>query len=419
MHFFTAAFATAILVSPILAAPGPLRAIETYSGSTSGKYIVKFKAGVSRRQWIKKLGLVKAVDWEHLNGIASNLNTDALNTLRASGDVEYISEDGIMHTQAVQEDATWGLQRISTVGNITNATTTPVTGFTYTYEDTAGEGVDIYIVGAPDFTVSFDSFNINTQFGGRATWGLSVENYAQADGHGHGTHCAGTAAGITYGVAKKANIIAVKVLSDAGSGSVSGIVTGLNWVISQAEISGRPSIVSLSLGGSASTPLDNAIAAVTAAGIHAAVAAGNSNANAANYSPARAPSAVTVGASTILDERASFSNYGPVVDIFAPGLSVLSSWIGGTTVRRFEVLSFLIDKSTHLWLREKATNVISGTSMATPHVAGLIAYLISKDGNLSPAEISTKLQTYSVKGALTSLPSTTLNYLAHNAPLEE
>uniref|UniRef100_A0A8H7Y437 Peptidase S8/S53 domain-containing protein n=1 Tax=Psilocybe cubensis TaxID=181762 RepID=A0A8H7Y437_PSICU len=382
MHFFSATLITlAVLVGPVFSAPNPLRAVETYSGTTSGKYIVKFKAGVSRKQWIKKLGLSKAVDWQSVNGISSHLNTDALNTLRASDDVEYISEDGIMYTQAVQEDATWGLQRISSVGKITN-TTRPATAFTYTYDDSAGEGVDIYIVD----TDSPGVFVNHTQFGGRATWGLSVENYRDADGHGHGTHCAGTAAGISYGVAKKANIIAVKVLSDSGSGSVSGIVTGLDWVISQVAASGRPSIVSLSLGGSASTPLDNAIAAVTAAGIHAAVAAGNSNANAANYSPARAPSAVTVGASTILDERASFSNYGPIVDIFAPGLNVLSSWIGGTT--------------------------------ATPHVAGLIAYLISKEGNLSPAEMSAKLQTYSVKGALTGLPSTTLNYLAQNAALE-
>ncbi|KAH9485833.1 Cuticle-degrading protease [Psilocybe cubensis] len=335
MHFFSATLITlAVLVGPVFSAPNPLRAVETYSGTTSGKYIVKFKAGVSRKQWIKKLGLSKAVDWQSVNGISSHLNTDALNTLRASDDVEYISEDGIMYTQAVQEDATWGLQRISSVGKITN-TTRPATAFTYTYDDSAGEGVDIYIVD----TDSPGVFVNHTQFGGRATWGLSVENYR--------------------------------------SGSVSGIVTGLDWVISQVAASGRPSIVSLSLGGSASTPLDNAIAAV---------AAGNSNANAANYSPARAPSAVTVGASTILDERASFSNYGPIVDIFAPGLNVLSSWIGGTT--------------------------------ATPHVAGLIAYLISKEGNLSPAEMSAKLQTYSVKGALTGLPSTTLNYLAQNAALE-
>lgn len=166
MRFFTATFATlAILAAPVLAAPNPLRAVETYSGSTTGKYIVKFKAGVSRKQWVKKLGLAKAVDWESLNGIAGrcgsslvlrqkltffvglptgNLNTDALNILRASADVEYVSEDGIMYTQAVQyvpsvttnpcslltillslcrEDATWGLQRISSVGKITNTST--------------------------------------------------------------------------------------------------------------------------------------------------------------------------------------------------------------------------------------------------------------------------------------------------------
>ncbi|KAF8161600.1 serine protease [Crassisporium funariophilum] len=386
MRFFTVTFATlAILAAPVFAAPSSMLAVETYSGSTSGKYIVKLKAGVSKKAWIKKLGLAKTVDWDIVNGFASTLDTDALNTLRASADVELISEDGIMHTMAVQENAPWGLERISSLTKPANQDAGALT-YTYTYDDTAGEGVDIYIV---DTGVYVD----HTQFGGRARWGLSVEGYAEADGHGHGTHCAGTAAGSQYGVAKNANIIAVKVLSDAGSGSISGIVTGLNWVISQAKLSGRPTIVSMSLGGGASTVLDNAIASLTEAGIHVAVAAGNSNTDAANTSPARSPTAITVGASTIADTRASFSNYGAVVDIFAPGLNVFSSWIGSNT----------------------ATNIISGTSMATPHIAGLIAYLVGKDGNVTPAEMATKLKGLSVKGVLTGIPSTTVNELAQNA----
>ncbi|PSS34005.1 hypothetical protein PHLCEN_2v1909 [Hermanssonia centrifuga] len=186
----------------------------------------------------------------------------------------------------------------------------------------------------------------------------------------------GTAAGSQFGVAKGANLIAVKVLSDSG-------VSGLNWVATQARSSGRPSIATMSLGGGASTSLDNAVASV---------AAGNSNVDAGTTSPARAPSANTIGATTIADARASFSNFGSVVDLWAPGQNVISAWIGSTT----------------------ATNNISGTSMATPHVAGLIAYLIGRDGNSSPAAMSTTLKNASVKNAISGIPSGTINDLARN-----
>jgi cerevisin len=158
-------------------------------------------------------------------------------------------------------------------------------------------------------------------------------------------------------------------------------ISGLNYVATQAASTGRPSIATLSLGGSANTALDNAITSLTSKGIHVTVAAGNDGTNAANTSPARVPSAITVGASTIADAKASFSNYGSVVDIFAPGQYVTSSWIGSTT----------------------ATNNISGTSMATPHIAGLVAYLISVNGNASPASISSQIQSLSTKSALSGI----------------
>lgn len=150
--------------------------------------------------------------------------------------------------------------------------------------------------------------------------------------------------------------------------------------------------MSMSLGGGRSTPLDNAVATLTAGGVHVVIAAGNSNTDAANTSPARAPSAITVGASNIADARASFSNYGAVVDVFAPGQDVISSWIGS----------------------DDATNKISGTSMATPHVAGLVAYLISVHGNKTPAEIEALVVELSSKDALTGIPSGTANRIAQN-----
>ncbi|KAF9524976.1 serine protease [Crepidotus variabilis] len=385
---FSAAFATlALFVLPIFAAPSGLIDIQTYRGEKTGKYIVKFKPGVSPKAWVQKLGLTNSVQWKNFNGLASTLSTDNLNTLRASADVQYITEDGIVHTTdtITQTDAPWGLSRLSSPGGLTVKDDTSL-NYTYVYDSTAGAGVDIYVV---DTGVYVN----HTQFGGRATWGFAAAGYAQADGHGHGTHVSGTAAGSQFGVAKAANIIAVKVLSDGGSGSIAGVVSGLDWVRSQAPTTGRPSVVSMSLGGSANDALDEAVEALTAAGVHVAVAAGNNEDDAKWYSPARAPSAVTVGAFDVTDTYAWFSNYGPLVDISGPGVDVISSWIGSPD----------------------ATNSISGTSMATPHISGLIAYLLSKDGSISPAEMTTKLQALSLKNVITEIPADTVNDLAQNA----
>ncbi|KAJ8522139.1 hypothetical protein ONZ45_g1228 [Pleurotus djamor] len=379
---FSALFASLAILAPVLAAPA-LRTVESYSGErVQDSYIVKLKAGASRKALLRNLGVNATYEWDTaLNGFAGKLSAKDLDALRASADVESISEDGVMSIFATQTNAPWGLARLSTPSRLTSTNSAALT-FSYTY-DATGSGVDVYVVDTGVLTS-------HSQFGGRARWGATFGGYANADGNGHGTHCAGTVAGSQFGVAKGANIIAVKVLSDSGSGSVSGIVSGLNWVLTAARSSGRPSVVSMSLGGGASTAMDNAVASLTAAGIHVVVAAGNSNTNAANTSPARAPSAITVGASTITDARASFSNYGAVVDIFAPGQDVISSWIGSTS----------------------ATNRISGTSMATPHIAGLVAYIISYSGNLSPAAMSTRIQSLSVRGALSGIPSGTVNYLA-------
>ncbi|KAK0421898.1 alkaline serine protease [Armillaria borealis] len=202
-------------------------------------------------------------------------------------------------------------------------------GTRYNYDPSGGAGVDVYV----------------STFGGRASWGATFGGYANADGNGHGTHVAGTVGGTQYDVAKSVHLIVVKVLDDSGSGYIS-------------EASGKPSIVSLSLGGSASTTFDNGIIAVINAGIHVVIAAGSDNTNALGTSPARVAAAISVGATTIADARAAFSNYGSVVDIFAPGQYITSSWIGGT-------------------------------SMATPHVSDLVAYLIGLNSNQSPRQRGT------------------------------
>jgi cerevisin len=300
-----------------------------------------------------------------------------------------------------EKNAPWGLARISHRDSLSFGSWNK-----YLYASDGGEGVDVYVI---DTGTNYK----HVDFEGRAHWGKTIPNGdADEDGNGHGTHCSGTVAGKRYGVAKKANVYAVKVLRSNGSGTMSDVVKGVEWA-AQAHTKAvkeakdgkkkgfKGSSANMSLGGGKSTTLDLAVNAAVDAGIHFAVAAGNDNADSCNYSPAAAENAVTVGASTLLDERAYFSNYGKCNDIFAPGLNILSTWIGS----------------------EHATNTISGTSMASPHIAGLLAYLLSlqpsKDSAFAVAEITPKklkanLISIATVGALSDVPSNTKNILAWN-----
>ena len=205
---------------------------------------------------------------------------------------------------------------------------------------------------------------------------------AEVDGNGHGTHCAGTVGGRRFGVAKRANLVAVKVLSAAGSGSISSVIAGIDYVVTQhkqkllVDVNAK-SVASISIGGPKSFALENAVENAVRNGVHIVVAAGNENANACNVSPSGAPSAITVGATTITDTRASFSNFGRCLDIFAPGVNIPSAWIGSTTAER----------------------TISGTSMATPHVAGAAALYLSYY-NMSPATLRNTMVSTATAGVL-------------------
>jgi len=225
----------------------------------------------------------------------------------------------------------------------------------------------------------------HNDFGGRAVWGA---NYAPGSGNddrnGHGTHCSGTMGGTEYGIAKKAKLIAVKVLGDSGSGAWSDVIAGVNWVASQ-HTSGKKSVGNMSLGGGAYPALDAAVDAAVDAGVHMAVAAGNNNGDACNFSPARSTKAICVGATNRSDAKAYFSNWGSCVEIHAPGESIVSTYIGSPT----------------------ATATLSGTSMASPHVAGVIALYLASGKVPSAAN----LQADSTKDVITGLPSGTVNYL--------
>nr|POF22143.1 alkaline protease 2 [Quercus suber] len=320
--------------------------------------------------------------------------------------VDYVEMDQEVHTLSdpepkTQKDAPWGLARISHRKGLSFDNFNK-----YLYSADGGEGVDVYIVDTGTNVEHVD-------FEGRASWGKTIPaGDADEDGNGHGTHCSGTVAGKKYGVAKKAHVKAVKVLRSNGSGSMSDVVKGVEYAaeshLKQVELAKKGkrkgfkgSTANMSLGGGKSPALDQTVNAAVDVGLHFAVAAGNDNADSCNYSPAAAEKAVTVGASTLSDERAYFSNYGKCNDIFAPGLNIWSTWIGS----------------------KYAINQISGTSMASPHVAGLLAYLLSlqpsKDSAFAVAEITPKklkenLLAIATTNALTDVPSSTKNILAWN-----
>jgi len=267
----------------------------------------------------------------------------------------------VITIDATQSPANWGLDRI-------DQRALPLSN-SYTYNYT-GAGVTAYII---DTGILFG----HTEFGGRAVSGWDfVNNDADAsDCNGHGTHVAGTVGGSTYGVAKGVSLVAVRVLDCAGSGTTAGVIAGINWVTNQ-HTTGK-AVANMSLGGAASTTLDTAVKASIADGVVYAVAAGNNNRDACKFSPARVPEAITVGATTNTDTRASYSNYGACLDLFAPGSSITSAWYTSTT----------------------ALNTISGTSMATPHAAG-VAALYLQGHTATPAQVRDALVAASTLGVV-------------------
>ncbi|MGI2855525.1 S8 family serine peptidase [Shewanella algae] len=318
-----------------------------------------------------------------LNGVLVKANAAQIQSLLKDPNIKYVEQDQRVSIEPMVEaagdqgGATWGLDRIDQRDLPLNS------NYHYDYD---GSGVTAFVI---DTGVR----NTHNEFGGRASSGYDfIDNdNDSSDCNGHGTHVAGTIGGSSYGVAKNVNIVGVRVLNCSGSGTNSGVISGINWVKNNAQ---GPSVANMSLGGGASQALDDAVNAAVAAGISFVVAAGNDNSNACNYSPARAANAVTVGSTTSTDSRSSFSNYGSCLDIYAPGSSITSAWYNSNS----------------------ATNTISGTSMASPHVAGVAALYLAENPALSPTQLTNLLVSRASSGkvgdAKTGSPNKLLYSLA-------
>ncbi|WP_445946634.1 S8 family serine peptidase [Shewanella sp.] len=304
-----------------------------------------------------------------LNGVVVTADKQQLEQLLKDDNVRYVEQDQyftldpVMSTTAVQNNATWGLDRIDQHDLPLDNT------YNYQYD---GNNVTAYVI---DTGIR----NSHQEFGGRASSGYDfVDNdNDSSDCNGHGTHVAGTIGGSTWGVAKNVNLVGVRVLNCSGSGTYSGVISGINWVKNNAAL---PAVANMSLGGGASQAVDDAVNNLVSSGITTVVAAGNSNADACSFSPARAVKAITVGSTTNTDARSSFSNYGSCLDVFAPGSSITSAWYNS----------------------DNATNTISGTSMAAPHVAGVAALYLNENNSLTPAQIDSLISSRSTKNKVTN-----------------
>ncbi|MDQ3269953.1 MAG: S8 family peptidase [Pseudomonadota bacterium] len=380
----------ALSVSLALGSSAMASELRRVENSIEGQYIVVLKEGSLGNPG--EHGLANAVehaavdlaakfdlDVQHvyghaLAGFATKASEKDIARLMHDPRVEYVEEDGMMYPTATQSGATWGLDR-------SDQRDLPLNG-TYVY-DYVGSAVRAYVIDSGILAS-------HTDFGGRVLSGATFisDGRGSSDCNGHGTHVAGTIGGATWGVAKSVRLVPVRVFGCTGGSSNSTIIAGIDWVRNNHV---KPAVANMSLGGPASSATDTATNNLINSGVTVVVAAGNDNQSACNFSPARVANAITVGSTTSTDARSSFSNFGSCVNIFAPGSSIRSAWYTSTT----------------------ATNTISGTSMASPHVAGAAVLVLAANNSLSPSTVRSTIYNKATTGRLTSIGSGSPNRLLY------
>lgn len=373
-----------------VAAPTAARAVAAAAqAAIPDEYIVVFRPDVTdvadlAQQLASAQGAsIRFVYQNALKGFAAQMSQAGADALARNPLVSYVEQDQVVNaiaTETLAGGSPWGIDRIDAHSGLDSA---------YNYSLT-GAGVTAYIIDTGILTA-------HTEFGGRASGGYTAisDGNGTNDCNGHGTHVSGTVGGSTYGVAKSVSLVAVRVLDCSGSGTVSGVIAGIDWVTAHHA---TPAVANMSLGGGASSSLDDAVRNSITSGVSYAIAAGNGNLagiaqDACNYSPARVTEAMTIGATDRTDTKASWSNYGSCVDWFAPGVGIKSAWNTSTT----------------------ATNTISGTSMATPHTTGVAALYLQANPSATPLQVRDALFNATTKSIVIN-SSTANNHLLYSPP---
>ncbi|MCE7004165.1 S8 family peptidase [Kibdelosporangium philippinense] len=366
----------AAIAAPAQAAEGNIVGAGA-EGAVHDSYIVILKKGAKAADLAGKVGAL-GYTFEAVNGVEVHASERQAKRLAADKNVEYVEQNKTVSITATQPNPpSWGLDRV-------DQRQLPLNN-SYTYATTAAN-VNVYVLDTGVRTT-------HQTFGGRVRQGYDfVDNDTDAnDGHGHGTHVAGTIAGSQYGVAKGASVYPVRVLNNQGSGTTAGVIAGVNWITQNAR---KPAVANASLGGGVSATLDDAVRRSVASGVTWVVAAGNSNTNADSFSPARVREAITVGATDRTDTRASYSNYGAALDLFAPGSAITSSWATSDT----------------------ATYTGNGTSFASPHAAGAAALFLSTNTTATPAQVSSALVSKATPGIVNNPGAGSPNRLLYTGP---